>query len=88
MPSWGFEPGADRAAIEQAYRELIKHYHPDRSGGDAARAAEINRAYFELRQPPASPADRAGAASWRLGATAAAAPPAAERQHARCGRCC
>ncbi|MEO6256847.1 MAG: J domain-containing protein [Sphingomicrobium sp.] len=48
----GLEPGADRAAIEEAYRRLIKRYHPDRSGGDAARAAEINRAYFELRQPP------------------------------------
>ena len=45
----GLEPGADRSAIEEAYRRLIKRYHPDRSGGDAARAAEINRAYFELR---------------------------------------
>ena len=51
----GLEPGADRVAIEQAYRELIKRYHPDRSGGDAERAAEINRAYFELRRKP--PAD-------------------------------
>lgn len=48
----GLEPGADRAAIEEAYRRLIKRYHPDRSGGDSQRAAEINRAYFELRQPP------------------------------------
>ncbi len=46
----GLEPGADRAAVEQAYRRLIKLHHPDRSGGDAARAAEINRAYFELRR--------------------------------------
>jgi hypothetical protein len=46
----GLEPGADREAIERAYRDLIKRYHPDRSGGDAARAAEINRAYFELRR--------------------------------------
>jgi curved DNA-binding protein CbpA len=46
------EPGADRAAIEEAYRRLIKLHHPDRSGGDARRAAEINRAYFELRQAP------------------------------------
>ena len=45
----GLEPGADRAAVERAYRDLIKRYHPDRSGGNAARAAEINRAYFELR---------------------------------------
>ena len=46
----GLEPGADRAAVEQAYRRLIKRHHPDRSGGDAGRAAEINRAYFELRR--------------------------------------
>lgn len=45
----GLEPGADRAAVESAYRRLIKDHHPDRAGGDAARAAEINRAYRELR---------------------------------------
>ncbi len=44
----GLEPGADRASVERAYRALIKHYHPDRAGGDAARAAEITRAYREL----------------------------------------
>jgi len=53
----GLEPDADLAAIEAAYRRLIKLHHPDRSGGDARRAAEINRAYFELRQrdPPLAP---------------------------------
>lgn len=45
----GLRPGADRAAVDEAYRRLIKLHHPDRSGGDASRAAEINRAYFELR---------------------------------------
>jgi Lon protease-like protein len=45
----GLEPGVDSAAIEQAYRRLIKQHHPDREGGDAIRAAEINRAYRELR---------------------------------------
>lgn len=45
----GLSPGADRAAVDEAYRRLIKQHHPDRSGGDARRAAEINRAYFELR---------------------------------------
>jgi hypothetical protein len=45
----GLDPSADDAAIEQAYRRLIKQHHPDRSGGDAARATEINRAYRELR---------------------------------------
>lgn len=59
----GLEPGADRPAVEAAYRRLIKLHHPDRSGGDAIRAAEINRAYFELRRleerpPPAAPARR------------------------------
>lgn len=45
----GLAPGADSAAIEQAYKKLIKQHHPDREGGDASRAAEINRAYRELR---------------------------------------
>ncbi|MES2137940.1 MAG: J domain-containing protein [Pseudomonadota bacterium] len=45
----GLEPGADLAAIEQAYRRLIKQHHPDRDGGDSGRAAELNRAYRELR---------------------------------------
>lgn len=45
----GLEPGADRDAIEQAYRRLIKLHHPDRPGGDSGRAAEITRAYRELR---------------------------------------
>jgi hypothetical protein len=45
----GLEPGADAAAVERAYKNLIKQYHPDREGGDATRAAEINRAYRELR---------------------------------------
>lgn len=52
----GLEPGADSAAIERAYKRLIKKHHPDREGGDAKRAAEINRAYRELRsQPPKDP---------------------------------
>lgn len=46
----GVEPDADSAEIEQAYRRLIKQHHPDRDGGDASRAAEINRAYGELRR--------------------------------------
>ena len=45
----GLEPGADAAAIEQAYKTLIKQHHPDREGGDSSRAAEIIRAYRELR---------------------------------------
>jgi hypothetical protein len=45
----GLEPGADSAAIEAAYKRLIKQHHPDREGGDSSRAAEIIRAYRELR---------------------------------------
>jgi len=45
----GLEPGADAAAIERAYKSLIKQHHPDRAGGDSSRAAEITRAYRELR---------------------------------------
>ncbi|WP_051531782.1 J domain-containing protein [Sphingomonas sp. URHD0057] len=45
----GLEPGADSAAIDQAYKDLIKRYHPDRAGGDADRAAEIIQAYRQLR---------------------------------------
>src|SRR3954447_12331417 len=46
----GLSAGADWDAIERAYKKLIKRYHPDRAGGDAGRAAEINRAYRELRR--------------------------------------
>ena len=45
----GLSPGASRAAIEAAYRALIKLHHPDCAGGDADQAAEINHAYASLR---------------------------------------
>jgi hypothetical protein len=45
----GLDPGADGAAIEQAYKRLIKQHHPDREGGDGTRAAEIIQAYRALR---------------------------------------
>jgi hypothetical protein len=48
----GLAPGADAAAIEAAYKRLIKLHHPDRDGGDGARAAEIIHAYRELRGGP------------------------------------
>jgi hypothetical protein len=53
----GLAPGADAAAIEAAYKRLIKLYHPDREGGDGTRAAEIIRAYRELRGGPLAVAD-------------------------------
>jgi hypothetical protein len=46
----GLSAGAGRDEIERAYRRLIKLHHPDRDGGDAERASEINRAYAELRR--------------------------------------
>lgn len=46
----GLRPGANRAEVDEAYRRLIKLHHPDRMGGDASRAAEINRAYTQLRR--------------------------------------
>jgi hypothetical protein len=51
----GLEPGADSAAVEQAYKRLIKQHHPDREGGDSRRAAEIIRAYRELRGGKGNP---------------------------------
>ena len=45
----GLDPSADLAAVDQAYRRLIKQHHPDRDGGDSSRAAEIIRAYREIR---------------------------------------
>ena len=47
----GLEPGADASSVDRAYKRLIKQHHPDREGGDAKRAAEINRAYRDLRGP-------------------------------------
>lgn len=73
----GLRPGAGRAEIDEAYRRLIKRYHPDRMGGDGSHAAEINRAYTILRQKlPAQahrtvlatmPPPRRGAARRRTG---------------------
>ena len=45
----GLEPGADRRAIDDAFKQLMKQHHPDRAGGDGVRAAEIIRAYRALR---------------------------------------
>jgi curved DNA-binding protein CbpA len=47
----GLEPGADAAAVERAYKRLIKAHHPDREGGCSKRAAELNRAYRDLNGP-------------------------------------
>lgn len=46
----GLRPGADRAAVDEAYRRLMKLHHPDLPDGDAEQAAEINRAYASLKR--------------------------------------
>lgn len=51
----GLRPGAPRAEVDEAYRRLIKRYHPDRMGGDSSRASEINRAYTQIRRDPGQP---------------------------------
>ena len=61
----GLDPGADRAAVDRAYRGLMKRHHPD-LGGDPDRASAINRAYAEItrpvaRQPTLPPSDLASA---------------------------
>lgn len=53
----GLQPGADRRAIDDAFRRLMKQYHPDRPGGDSDRAAEIIRAYRALRPGKLIPRD-------------------------------
>jgi hypothetical protein len=51
----GLDEDADWPAVERAYKLLIKTHHPDRAGGDPGRAAEINRAYRELRHARSRP---------------------------------
>ena len=41
----GLEPGADQAAIRDAYRERIKEVHPDTEGGDEAAFRRVREAY-------------------------------------------
>ncbi|HEX8193832.1 MAG TPA: DnaJ domain-containing protein [Allosphingosinicella sp.] len=45
-------PGASTAALEAAYRALMKKHHPDRTGATVCNeAAEINAAFSVLRDP-------------------------------------
>ena len=44
----GLEPGADQAAIREAYRDRIKEVHPDTEGGDEAAFREVREAYETL----------------------------------------
>ena len=79
----GLEPGADLASATRAYKALIKAHHPDRAGGDPERAAELNRAYREIRAahfprddvswhsvPPRKPPPGWSRGAWALAALA------------------
>jgi hypothetical protein len=46
----GLDPGADQAAIREAYRARIKEVHPDTEGGDAAAFREVREAYERLSE--------------------------------------
>ena len=62
----GLTAGADAAAIRDAYRTLVKTYHPDRHMADGTppefirvaedRMAAINAAYAAIAKPPPGPA--------------------------------
>ena len=45
------DPEADADVIAAAYRVLARKLHPDAGGDDAARMAELTRAYAILRDP-------------------------------------
>jgi len=83
----GLPPGADRAAVDRAYRALMKRHHPDR-GGDPARAASINHAYADITRTPrdavaASPTDLAAALYARHHALPRAGSPRVARRGSR-----
>src|SRR5262245_26910078 len=62
----GLEPGASEQAVKEAYRDLVKVWHPDRFGTDERlrqraqeKLAAVNAAYDKLRnyRPSARPSD-------------------------------
>jgi curved DNA-binding protein CbpA len=44
-------PNAEDFVLEAAYRAMARQFHPDGPRADAARMAEINRAYDQVRTP-------------------------------------
>lgn len=78
----GLGPGADRSAVEAAYRRLIKLHHPDRVGGDPETAKDVIHAYrqltrgtgkqpVEIQAPPLPPPAGRPWGRWALAAVAA-----------------
>ena len=64
----GLKPGASRDEVKQAYRDLVKVWHPDRFPADdrlqekaQAKIKEVNEAYSRLRAYYASRAVASGA---------------------------
>lgn len=51
----GVQPDAEPEVVEAAYRALMKKHHPDRTGGDAAKAQQINAAYAAIRGDTSRP---------------------------------
>jgi curved DNA-binding protein CbpA len=47
------DPAADPDVIAAAFRVLARKLHPDQGGQEAARMAELTRAYAVLRDPSA-----------------------------------
>lgn len=47
------DPSAELVVIQAAYRVLARRFHPDGSEPNAARMAELNRAYELVRDPDA-----------------------------------
>ena len=47
------DPSAELVVIQAAYRALARRFHPDGSEPNAARMAELNRAYDLVRDPEA-----------------------------------
>ncbi len=65
----GVSPDASDQEIKQAYRKLVKQYHPDRNPGDpvaAKKMQEINAAYEQIKNPEkAGPSGGGGSGSYR-----------------------
>jgi curved DNA-binding protein CbpA len=81
-------PNAEDFILEAAYRAMARQFHPDGPKPDAARMAEINRAYDQVRTPerrkrydrlhhlrPVGPGETAGAPSMAAQALGGHIPP-------------
>ncbi len=86
----GLAPGASAEAVKQAYRNLVKQWHPDRVVHDEVRRQQaeerlkaINDAYRRLKAQPGWDETAPVAAPDRAAPNAGAAPPSAANRTAR-----